>query len=863
MFGFPSAKRAKQKGGGPIVGQGTGTSDSIDKQAPVGSYIMPADSTAAVGHDGLAKLGLSKKSVPVKVSNGEYEMPPEQVHAVGVQALNQIKDATHQPVAQPAQGPQQFFANGGAISNPLEGVGEYWSKDNAEFESGNPGLMARTGRALNPLTGFGSAVGAMHDAAGQGSIRDMGIAAVQSIPVFGAVRAVAPTLKTAAGLAPSLGKTAIAGSGSVAAGVGADEVQAQSFYQGGPVLDPEELKKKQASFDITNTPSARPGYDMSPTIRGAQAADDSKMQAKAVAPVVRPGYDAMPVVRSAQAAADRNMQAGAMPAATAPGASSANGAVDSAMQSGSVRNAETAQRGLLGEAVTTAAGQQAIQTALTPASQAPTPGNPDRAARMQAQFDQPVTKGGQPTANQPVAAGIPSPKAGGAFVEGLRGAAEAGLGIAAYPASAVYDGVRNAAGYLFDGNTDQLTQYRDGAADLIGAGVDRMSDSAAQLRESAGATVRGALGIEKRAQAASTGQPSAGNPYRGEPFDQWAKSQGATPSASPATPSTSPTAASADKQDNGYRMIGTDAERGLDPGIAVKVGADGVPMFTNDKQAIAGAGGDFVASGFPRARQSTPAGQMVAPAGSRVLASGTNASTEAQQFAQLGSVRNLNNGIGTFSQAESGDAQLAYDRNERAIAERYKMNDISRRGEIGEGGGRVTVVRDSSRPPTIADMLGARLDGRKAETEALRTDAQLGLKRDAREAADSQLNQSVQQQQLLVGNLDMADRQRIQNLYAQYESAAPGDRAALAEQIRVLTGKDQPARYAVAPGGQEYDTTAGALVNRPARVFNSQTGEFSDPAGGGQAAQLEPGTVRNGYKFNGGNPADKNNWSKV
>lgn len=679
MFGFPSAKRAKQKGGGPIVGQGTGTSDSIDKQAPVGSYIMPADSAAAVGHDGLATLGLSKKSAPISVSNGEHEMPPEQVHAVGVQALNQLKAATHQPVAANDQGPRQFFANGGLV------------------------------------------------------------------------------------------------------------------------VDPEALKQR-AGLGI---PSARPGYDMSPAIRGAQAADDRKMQAKAVAPVVRPGYDAMPAVRSVQAAADRNMQAGAMPAATAPGAGNANGAVDSAMQSGSLRNAETAQRGLLGEAVTTAAGQQAIQTALTPTM--PTPGNPERAARMQAQFDQPVTKGGQPTANQPVAAGIPSPKAGGPVSEGLRGAAEAGLGIAAYPASAVWDGVRNAAGYLSGGDTDQLTQYRDGAADLIGAGVDRMSDSAAQLRESAGATVRGALGIEKRTQAASTGQPSAGNPYNGEPFDQWAKGQSAMRSTSPATPNTSPVSADApDEQDNGYTRTGIG--QGRQGGeIVGRIGVNGVPEFTNEA--------------------ATPG--AVTGAGS------------------VGGIGRVGNGQGgTFSVGTAGDAQLAYDRNERAISERDKMIGLSRRGEIGEGGGRVTVVRDSSRSPTTADIQNARLDGRKAETEALRTDAQLGLKRDARESADGQLNRGLQQQQLQVGNLDMADRQRIQNLYAQYESAAPGERAALAEQIRTLTGKDQAQRFTVVPGGQEVDPVTQQLVTRPARVINNQTGSFVDQQGGEQASQPEQGAAK-------------------
>ncbi|SFI68625.1 hypothetical protein SAMN05216206_2745 [Pseudomonas guineae] len=625
MFGFPSAKRAKQKGGGPIVGQGTGTSDSIDKQTPVGSYIMPADSTAAVGHDGLAKLGFSKKSVPISVSNGEHEMLPEQVHAVGVQALNQLKAATHQPVAADDQGPRQFFANGGLVE------------------------------------------------------------------------------------------------------------------------DPEEVKQR-----------ARIGI-----------------------PSVRPGYDAMPAVRSAQAA------------------------VDSAMQSGSVRNAETAQRGLLGEAVTTAAGQQAIQTALTPPM--PTLGNPERAARMQAQFDQPVTKGGQPKANQPVAAGIPSPKAGGPVSEGLRGVAEAGLGIAAYPASAVWDGVRNAAGYLSGGDTDQLTQYREGAAEIFGTGVDRMSDSAAQLRESAGATVRGALGIEKRTQTASTGQPSASNPYSGEPFDQWAKSQGAMPSTSPATPNTSPISADAPgEQGNGYTRTGIG--QGRQGGeIVGRIGANGVPEFTNEA--------------------ATPGAVTGA--------------------ASVGGIGRVGNGQGgTFSVGAPGDAQLAYDRNERAIAEREKMIGISRRGEIGEGGGRVTVVRDSSRVPGRDDRLRARNDEQIARTEALRTDAQLGLKRDARESADSQLNRGVQQQQLQVGSLDIADRQRIQNLYAQYESAAPGERAALAEQIRTLTGKDQAQRFTVVPGGQEVDPVTQQLVTRPARVINNQTGSFVDQQGGEQASQPEQGAAK-------------------
>jgi hypothetical protein len=33
--------------------------------------------------------------------------------------------------------------------------------------------------------------------------------------------------------------------------------------------------------------------------------------------------------------------------------------------------------------------------------------------------------------------------------------------------------------------------------------------------------------------------------------------------------------------------------------------------------------------------------------------------------------------------------------------------------------------------------------------------------------------------------------------------------------------------------------------------------------GGGGAVEYKPGLVRNGYKFKGGDPTDKNNWEKV
>lgn len=123
MFGFqPKSKQGNQPEPaqpklGLIKGKGTGTSDSIKTDVPVGSYIMPADSTEQLGAENLQGLGFKPNSVPINVSNGEYGLPPEQVHAVGVQALDQMKDATHQPVPEQARGfkPEMFFANGGLV----------------------------------------------------------------------------------------------------------------------------------------------------------------------------------------------------------------------------------------------------------------------------------------------------------------------------------------------------------------------------------------------------------------------------------------------------------------------------------------------------------------------------------------------------------------------------------------------------------------------------------------------------------------------------------------------------------------------------------------------------------------------------
>ena len=155
------------KAGGLILGPGTGTSDSIETEKRPGTFIMPADSTQAIGANALEKLA----TVPVKLSNGEFEFPPEQVMAVGAAVLKLLKDTTHKPVngedgGQPddetgegaghemaeampggqeddagegmgyrpadrmAQMPPMMFADGGLVENDITRVGNSYSGGN-------------------------------------------------------------------------------------------------------------------------------------------------------------------------------------------------------------------------------------------------------------------------------------------------------------------------------------------------------------------------------------------------------------------------------------------------------------------------------------------------------------------------------------------------------------------------------------------------------------------------------------------------------------------------------------------------------------------------------------------------------------
>jgi len=130
------------RGSGMVRGPGTGTSDDVKDAVPPGTYIMPADSTQEIGPEALGAVGFRPGSkpkapnipgqgfgpaaqVPVNLSNGEFRLSPEQVHAIGVQVLEGMKAATHAPAGEQgdndsddASTRELFFADGGLVEDP-------------------------------------------------------------------------------------------------------------------------------------------------------------------------------------------------------------------------------------------------------------------------------------------------------------------------------------------------------------------------------------------------------------------------------------------------------------------------------------------------------------------------------------------------------------------------------------------------------------------------------------------------------------------------------------------------------------------------------------------------------------------------
>lgn len=72
----------------------------------------------------------------------------------------------------------------------IQDSAEWWANDNKRFEEQNPSLLSRVGRVINPLTGFGQAMGDVHTRSGQGDLAGSALAGLSGVPVFGAMKLV-------------------------------------------------------------------------------------------------------------------------------------------------------------------------------------------------------------------------------------------------------------------------------------------------------------------------------------------------------------------------------------------------------------------------------------------------------------------------------------------------------------------------------------------------------------------------------------------------------------------------------------------------------------------------------------------------
>lgn len=63
-------------------------------------------------------------------------------------------------------------------------MGEYWEKDNAKFDVGNPNIVERAWRGFNPLTSLGSALGDVHTSASRGDPIGAVIGGADAMPLY-------------------------------------------------------------------------------------------------------------------------------------------------------------------------------------------------------------------------------------------------------------------------------------------------------------------------------------------------------------------------------------------------------------------------------------------------------------------------------------------------------------------------------------------------------------------------------------------------------------------------------------------------------------------------------------------------------
>jgi len=180
---------------------------------------------------------------------------------------------------------------------------------------------------------------------------------------------------------------------------------------------------------------------------------------------------------------------------------------------------------------------------------------------------------------------------------------------------------------------------------------------------------------------------------------------------------------------------------------------------------------------------------------------------------------------------------------------------IDRASRIGGRGARAIMDMLASDNRTAGDVANATTREAGANQRAaaqnsldaqkIATDAAIAGRRQATTDAEAGVR-------IGVGNQQLADAKRAAQLNAQLVAEThPNKRAALREQILLVTGKDrdQPNRFAVVPGGQAVDPATGQVVREASQVLDNQTGQFVHQAGS-MAAVVPPAAALQMLKAN-------------
>jgi len=833
------------RGFGMVRGPGTGTSDSVKDAVPAGTYIMPADSTRQIGSDALGaagfrpdalpknpdgpSLGFGKNAgkVPVNLSNGEFRLSPEQVHGIGVQVLEGLKAATHEPAGE-GEGTEEgegeeddgddrasgelFFVDGGLV----ERTAKYWSEDNKRFEQTNPGIASRIGRAINPLTSFGSAMGAMHDAAGAGDGVGMALAGASSIPAFGVMRAAGPAIKSIipapAVLVPSIKGTAasVATNGLVGAAADAYEPEPRGYADGG--LIPSQDDTANIVQQVTGGYGLR--RDGSPKGDGyfgpLATSDGSTMTEFSGEADVDGKRIHFPLVTPNQSFKDlSNVLTGGRPTGD--------------MYDKAIEHAQS--RILTGRSPFATSGEQRgfqVQNFVDggladdpnkkrPLATSPTntyPGNQaERAGNIYAQSNADmITRIGDASRAVPGAS---------LLADGSQTRMVAGQIGNAWNENADKGNYAKAAGATLRGT-----------AAMIPAAMEDSMNATARRMQPAVEFGKGLFGIEDAKPTpaqATTPAPAAPAPT--------------TPAATAANPDTKPVPDPAKSyMDAGpvpYTVTPVENTNGVQ-----RINQKGQsPLFTNidPGQAVAEMKGNPVGGFQPASVRGDAAG--AAPSGPGLgFGPGSAAGSpdvmgilqrESDIRAGMGSIQdrinfNSGNGVG-FRQTEQGERGFTTIRDgAQADRDRAAVMDAALKPLAGARNGQLT----ANQLRTAQRMVEA---DQRNEQSRYQTDANAATQLETtgmREAGESQRKQGELGLRKEAQGFQSRAAQRQEDLQAKYEAAkTPEERSDIAQQIRDLSGKQEPQnRFTVVPGGQEWDANAGAMRNVPSRVINNQTG---------------------------------------